>query len=120
MKFNEFGLTGKGNKEIGKALINKAQEENKKTLEGQVVGHVGTIMMQLRKMHEYKENVESNISLLQRKIQAVNDGEFTLSPYGVITFNDKELQEAVIGLIECKNCGYSANRSSTGYDYNKR
>jgi len=120
MKFNEFGLTGKGTKEFGQALIQKAQEENKKTLEGQVVGHVGTIMMQLRKMHEYKENVDNNITLLQRKIQALNDGEFTLSPYGVITFNDKELQEAVIGLIECKNCGYSVNRDKSGYDYTKR
>ena len=105
MKDMITGLTRVGNKELGKALLEKAQTANRESLEKSVVGHVEAILMQIHKQTQYAENAQDNIKLLQAKVDALKRGEFKLSPYGVISFDDEKLEKGVVGMLECVNCG---------------
>ena len=106
MKKTETGIVKTGSARFGKALVERAAEVNKECLEKSVIGHVQTILMQLQKQRDYALNVQTNIKLLEAKVKALEAGEFTLSNYGVITFTDSELQNGVIEMAECTNCGY--------------
>lgn len=100
------GLMRVPTKEFGSGLLKAAQEENRKVLQGQVIGKVQEILVHLQKQRDYKANVEANIVLLEAKAKAIEEGRFTLSPYGVITFTDDALNRSVVAMKECTNCGY--------------
>lgn len=104
------GLTTAGGKELGKGLIEAAQKQNREAFQSAVVGHVQTILVQLSKQRDYRASVDANIALLEAKARAIEAGEFTVSTYGAITFNDKALQEGVVSMRECTNCGYGGRR----------
>lgn len=105
MKDIVTGLTRHGTSKLGEALIEKAQAANRESLEKSVVGHVETLLMQIHKQTQYAENAQDNIKVLRAKVDAIRKGEFTLSPYGVITLTDASLDKAIVGMVECVNCG---------------
>lgn len=104
------GLTTIGNKEFGAGLLAAAQKENREALQRATVGKVQEVLVALSKQRDYMRQCEKNIAMLQAKVKAFEAGEFTVSTYGVITFNDKELEKGVVRMLECKNCGYGGRR----------
>jgi hypothetical protein len=102
-------------RELGSSLVEAAQAENRKVLQGQVLGKVQELLMQLQKQRRYLDSTQANIALLEQKVKAVEAGEFTVSSYGVIAYTDKALDKAVTSMVECVNCGHSARQRTDGY-----
>lgn len=105
------GLTTTGTKKFGKSLIEQAQEKNREALQGAVVGKVQEILVHVTKQREYIAQSQKNVALLEDQVAAIEAGAFNVSPYGVITFHDEDLQKGVVKMAECTNCGYSGRKS---------
>lgn len=90
----------------GGSLIKAAQAENRKWLQKEVVQRVQELLHNLRVQRDYLESTKSNIALLEKKLAAIEAGEFAANLRGRITFSDSALQQEVIAMKECINCGY--------------
>jgi hypothetical protein len=104
------GLMRVGDKAFGSSLVKAAQQKNRENLEGQVVARVQDLLVHLQKQRDYRAQTDANIALLERKLHAIESGAFTLSPYGVLTFNDVGLERGVVAMAECTNCGHQLRR----------
>jgi hypothetical protein len=104
-------LTTTGNKGLGTGLIERAQAANRESLETHVVNRVQEYLVSIQKQRDYIAASENNITLLRRRLEAIEAGEFTLNVYGnVMTFNDDALNKAQVRMPECVNCGFGARR----------
>lgn len=107
----ETGLSTVGDKTFGKSLVAAAQAKNREAVGSAVVGKVQEILVHVQKQKDYIRQSEANVALLEQQIRAIEAGAFTVSVYGVITLNDKELNAGVVRMAECSNCGHSGRRS---------
>lgn len=105
MANNKLSIRADSN--FGKKLVEQAVEEYKEAAVKQVVGVVQEILVYIDREKENIETSQENISVLEAKVKALEKGEFKLSKFGVITFEDEKLQKAVNkGAGSCPNCGY--------------
>jgi hypothetical protein len=96
--------------EFGKGLIDAAQTENRAVVQRNAVGKVQELLVKLQKQRDYQARVAENIAFLERKIAALDTGEFATDAYGGIRWTEAELNEDRLSNPECFNCGANAQQ----------
>jgi hypothetical protein len=80
---------------IGKAIIGKAEEQRQERAQDGVVVRVQRIIHDLaarrKDMAEYIENEQFEIDLQEKRLKAIEAGEFTLDILTGLHFNDDDL-----------------------------
>lgn len=99
-----------GDAKFGNFLLELAQEKNRESLQDTAVNSVRELLDKLQKQRNYLTQTEENIVFLQKKISAIQVGEFSFTDRGVLVLNDKQLNREHVGIGECSNCGYNNNK----------
>lgn len=87
----------RGNKGLGKAIIEKAKENAANRNTEQLAAHIDRWATAIMSNEQQIETLQNRIRILNKRIEAVEDGDFTLesTPQGpMIRFTDRSLDQA--------------------------
>lgn len=77
---------------LGQDLLREALTQRAQAQKGQVIMEVNTIMARLEVMQRLEEKTQKRLQWCKDQLQAINDGEFTISERtGRIRFNNEQL-----------------------------
>ena len=79
-------------REVGQNIMELATSRASQAFMDNVVNQGQMLVQHLNGLYIAKEKVEREISLTQKRIQAIRDGEFTMSGDGRILYKDVLLQ----------------------------
>jgi chaperonin cofactor prefoldin len=75
----------------GSALVQAALADLKQQYNERLVKFVSGTMTQIQTLTDQRDQLDSAIQLMKDRLQAINNGEFTISSRGEITFNEGKL-----------------------------